>query len=44
MNWDKTIQALILLSSIAYCVWAVLDDWKRQDRERQSNLKCGRRK
>lgn len=38
MNWDKTIQALIFIGSIAYCVWAVLDDWKRQDRERQSNL------
>ena len=30
---NKSILALIFLGSIGYVIWAVLDDWKQQDRK-----------
>ena len=42
IEMNKAALALIFLGSIGYVIWAVLNDWKQQDR--QNGLKCGRRK
>ena len=33
IEMNKSILALIFLGSIGYVIWAVLDDWKQQDRK-----------